>query len=340
MDPDRRLARLAKYLTGTLDPSERAEAEAWLAGDGQRRSLLNDVARVWSGSPDEEWDVEGAHRAVWAKIRTAESAAGRRAADRAARGGPRRGRSRWPKAVTVALGTVALVVGVWLTTPSEDPAATWEAVAVAEGQTARVRLSDGSTVVLNAGSTLRYPSPLAPDLRVVQLDGEAVFEVESDPDRPFEVHTDLGRTRVLGTRFLVSGYPETDGLTVAVDEGRVAVSPDSSAAVAGDARQVTAGEVARLRADAVEVAPIANPAALFGWTDDRSVFERTPITVVAARLGRRYGLSIEVAPALQDQAVTITLASESADQALRALALTLGARVEREGDTARLVPTP
>ena len=75
-------------------------------------------------------------------------------------------------------------------------------------QTAEVRLSDGTRVVLGANSRLAYPRSFTLDApREVRLSGEARFEVAHDADHPFWVISGEMRTEVLGTVFDVNAYP-------------------------------------------------------------------------------------------------------------------------------------
>src|SRR5690606_16115457 len=67
-------------------------------------------------------------------------------------------------------------------------------------------LPDGTHVWLNAASTLTYAISGAAQERIVQLDGEAYFEVARDPNRPFRVASRGQVVEVLGTHFNVNSY--------------------------------------------------------------------------------------------------------------------------------------
>lgn len=83
-------------------------------------------------------------------------------------------------------------------------------------------LSDGTSVHLNSGTTLKYPVKfLAGQNRTVYLDGEAFFDVTKDKKHPFVVNADELNVRVLGTHFNVSNYPEDDITDVVLVEGSV-----------------------------------------------------------------------------------------------------------------------
>ena len=100
-----------------------------------------------------------------------------------------------------------------------------ELVTVTASQVRRVQLTDGSTVTLQPGSTLRYDAHNYNDTqREVFLQGEGFFEVAHDAQRPFYVFTGEVATRVLGTSFTVKTAGPKGEIIVAVNTGRVAVA--------------------------------------------------------------------------------------------------------------------
>ena len=95
----------------------------------------------------------------------------------------------------------------------------------------KLRLSDGSLVILNSGSKLRYPVNFSGDLREVFLCGEACFEVAKNPDKPFVVRTDRADVQVLGTLFNVSAYSDEENTEVTLVNGRVQVGREEEPTV-------------------------------------------------------------------------------------------------------------
>jgi transmembrane sensor len=87
-----------------------------------------------------------------------------------------------------------------------------------------IRLPDGSTVILNVGSSLTYPEKFSGENRVVQLSGEAFFDIQHDSAKPFIVTTGDITTTVLGTAFNIKAFPEDQHVTVTVTRGKVKVS--------------------------------------------------------------------------------------------------------------------
>lgn len=88
------------------------------------------------------------------------------------------------------------------------------------GERRSITLTDGSTLDLNARSKVRVEFSGA-ERRVELLDGQALFDVAKDPQRPFIVRSGEAIVRAVGTQFDV--YRKDSGTTVTVLEGRVAV---------------------------------------------------------------------------------------------------------------------
>lgn len=103
-------------------------------------------------------------------------------------------------------------------------------ITVPAGQRVDLSLSDGTKVCLNAGSTFTYPSFFAGDVRRVELDGEAFFEVSANKKRPFVVHTGICDVEVLGTRFNVDAYGRDASFSAALMEGRIKVKNNANPA--------------------------------------------------------------------------------------------------------------
>jgi len=117
---------------------------------------------------------------------------------------------------------LTLAAALWLFMSSQEVAMTL--AATTSGETKNISLADGTTITLNENSTLKYPTTFASEERTVVLDGEAYFEVESDPTRPFKVHTEKATVQVLGTKFNVRSNRTEKNIQVNVDEGKVQFS--------------------------------------------------------------------------------------------------------------------
>lgn len=93
---------------------------------------------------------------------------------------------------------------------------------IPNGKKFEIILADGSYVMLNAGSSLKYPIDFPEEgKRKVFLTGEAYFKVARDEKKPFIVHTEAMEVNVLGTEFNVSAYKGDEVANVVLVEGSV-----------------------------------------------------------------------------------------------------------------------
>lgn len=192
------------------------------------------VGRVYSGNASQEdemmldaWlQADERHAAeyfrmleVWDEVGIAEFEALTQDPVEQAPPSPLRGRMH--QFVAVAALLLVAVMGAWMLAPAREDLNPGVGVyATAVGETRELALADGSTVTLNTGSKLFLE--FNDTMRRAILDsGEAFFDVESDPDRPFVVTAGEQSVTVLGTRFNVQR--RGGRLTVAVVEGAVAV---------------------------------------------------------------------------------------------------------------------
>lgn len=91
------------------------------------------------------------------------------------------------------------------------------------GEPVTVLLEDGSRVTLSPGSRLEYPQKFESANREVILEGNAFFEIASNPEWPFLVHSGKLVTRVLGTSFWIRKHQKNKSLEVEVVSGKVSV---------------------------------------------------------------------------------------------------------------------
>ena len=101
--------------------------------------------------------------------------------------------------------------------------AAWEEAINNTSTRMQIELADGSKVVLEKDSRIRYQQHFNDSLRLLHLAGEAFFEVEKDASRPFMVIANGLVTRVLGTSFSIHAREEDRNVTVEVKTGRVSV---------------------------------------------------------------------------------------------------------------------
>ncbi|CAD0007194.1 FecR family protein [Flavobacterium salmonis] len=189
--------------------------------------------------------------------------------------------------------SILFVMGLsWFVYQITIPVIETKQYATKAGEHAKVILSDGTQIWLNAGSLLKYPKEFKGDTREVYLTGEAFFDVHKDKKHPFIIHTDKMDTKVLGTSFNVQAYPDQTTQEVSVLTGRVNVK----STVTEENVYVTPGQKVVFKShdnklQAFKDVPV-NSISL--WRKNIIVFEETPLTEVIATINRNYNVEVEI----------------------------------------------
>jgi transmembrane sensor len=330
---------LLRLLDGECSPDEAAAIQAWIAADPKRGELLDELRSVWrlTGTDARRWDVVAARRRLVGAHNT-RSTDGRPTAPPRLRD-PWRTTVVWTRRLALAACVVAVAVLVDATLrPTEDAPA--REYVTAPGQRATVSLMDGTRVLLSVDTKLRVLRGYGSGSRGVELDGEAYFIVRHDDRSPFFVRTVRGTARDLGTEFSVRAYRQESYLQVVVATDSVELF--NNAANDSGAVLLTLRQRDRAVIDERGHARLASGVSLdryVSWTRGRLVFDDEPIAAVLAQLARWYDLdTAAIDPSLRSERVTISFETESADEALSALAKVLDVRLMRTGRAVRLMP--
>mgnify|MGYP003634296242 FL=1 len=108
---------------------------------------------------------------------------------------------------------------------TQEATLAYNTLTVPYGKRFEIRLSDGTMVHLNAGTSLKYPVKfIEGENRQVFLKGEAFFNVTKDAQHPFIVNAEALNVQVLGTQFNISGYADDLETDVVLVEGSVNLS--------------------------------------------------------------------------------------------------------------------
>ncbi|VVO88270.1 hypothetical protein PS862_02200 [Pseudomonas fluorescens] len=193
-----------------------------------------------------------------------------------------RGKRRPLLRYAVAAGVLAVAVGLGLFSHLNQSASYTAEFSTTLGERQQVALPDGSVIDLNSRSRVqvRYEH----DRRRIELtQGEAMFSVEHDSDRPFVVEAGSGKVTVTGTRFDVRrSASET---RVVVEQGTVKVQGRDAAD--HDFISLTAGLGTRVDTQGkVAAAYAVNPAELTAWRSGKLVFNNASLRDVAEEVSR------------------------------------------------------
>lgn len=152
-----------------------------------------------------------------------------------------------------------------------------------------VVLPDGTKVWLNADTELVFPSHFTGTRREVRLKGEAYFEVAKDKAHPFVVSNNLFSTTVLGTKFNIRTYNQSDANVVLV-EGKVALQSKKSKTM----RTIVPGQKAEFTSSGKFVVRHVDTYAYIQWKEGYFYFNNVPLVEIMQELGRWYNVDIVI----------------------------------------------
>ena len=171
----------------------------------------------------------------------------------------------------------------------------------------KVILPDGSLVLLNAASTLKYPVHFDEKLRKVSFTGEAYFEIAKLEDKrkkrvPFYVYSNDQIVEVLGTHFNINSYDNEEYSKTTLLEGSVKIINEKSAA---PAKILKPGQQAVIkRGDVQTKIMIADEAQALAWKDGYFLFKNTNIKDVVNELERWYNVDIQYEDEMEFENIT------------------------------------
>lgn len=156
------------------------------------------------------------------------------------------------------------------------------------GRQYQVRLADGSRVWLNAASSLRYPTAFSGSERVVELTGEAYFEIAENNASPFKVRMSSGaEVHVLGTHFNVMAYQEEGPMKTTLLEGSVRLTKGAVTGI------LEPGQQAQLSSeDTLVIIKDYDVEVAVAWKNGKFVFNDTELDEIMRQVSRWYDVDV------------------------------------------------
>ncbi|MCK0132013.1 FecR family protein [Flavobacteriaceae bacterium F08102] len=168
------------------------------------------------------------------------------------------------------------------------------------GKTFKVVLSDQSEIILNAGSSLRYPVQFLPNKsREVYLTGEGYFSIQK-AKTSFVVHTTDISTTVFGTKFNISSYPSESTTKVVLEEGSISVNRLNTKKLI---RKLVPNEMATYNKASKEI-HISNVdiSSYISWIDGVLLFKNENFSEIIKKLERHFDREIILTKSSANQA--------------------------------------
>jgi len=210
------------YLKGELTTSETIELISWISLSSDNKRYFDEYCEIWvtakASLRNPGYSFQEGFWKFKQEIKTS-------AADQP-------GVRRLNRSMTIlkyaAIFIIAFCSGGFLfyfsgKKPDITTQLTFSELIVPMGSRAQFKLSDGTAITLNAGSTLKYDSRFGVSDRVVELEGEAYFKIAQDKERPFIVKTSHLNVLATGTAFNVKAYSVDKTIETTLVEGSVSI---------------------------------------------------------------------------------------------------------------------
>ena len=212
-----------------------------------------------------------------------------------------------------------LFVSVYLGYQSRSFTNSYTEIQAPPGSRVHFSLPDGSAGVLNGGSDLRYAANFK-NKRDLQLQGEAYFEVKKDRNHPFTVATKNADIQVLGTKFDVCAYNDSEEIYTTLEEGSVQVfdkQNERNALLKPGEQNIIQRSSGKMITKKVETSLYTS------WREDVLKIDNTPFEKVVKLMEHWYGVTIQLDPNLKySQTYTLTIKAESLREMLQLLKIT------------------
>ena len=280
MTNDRLRFLFNRYLSQTISDVERKEFYDLISKSASDENLRSLLEELWTSMPDENVH-ESVPVDVFEKV----------IRENSEKEDPGKKTFAWIR-VAAAVSLIATAsLGIYYYSFVDKDVVDSTAIADIAGRQSFIRLPDGSTVVLNAKSTLKYPDSFENQTtREVFLEGEGYFDIQPDPAKPFIVRSQNVSTTVLGTAFNIKAFPNDKDVTVTVTRGKVQVSvSDKILAVVTRDHQFTV-EKKSVRTDH----HLVDSQTAISWMEHDIVFDDVTMEDAILELENRFHVKIDL----------------------------------------------
>ncbi len=309
------------YLAGEASDDDLIFLEAWLKADPGHRKIFEDYRRTWLEmektridtvlNTDKEWNE------LQEKLFKKEESKQDRIISFSFR-----------KLLQIAAGIFLLIIAsvfvIRYFTHNEQKQLN-AGLSVKEGN-----LPDGTSVTLNKGTTLEYPSSFKGNKRNVRLNGEAYFEVKHDNTKPFIVINQNVRVEVLGTSFYVNTNVANNKMEVILNSGSVAVYFDNHKE---NGLFLSPGEKAEINPGQEKMDKDINTDQNYrSWMTQRFIYNNEPLIIIIDDLNKDYHTNLRITtPIISYCLVTATFDHQSVESILHVLQATLDLTLSNHG---------
>jgi ferric-dicitrate binding protein FerR (iron transport regulator) len=323
-----------------INEQEQQELKSWLLENPEKANEFTDIASIWTQLDTlrevDQDQVSSQWKSTFGQLEMPEN----------------KSRTIWLAALKYAaifiLGCMVAASLLWVQRSNHSKTLLSQVVEVPFGAKSTVILSDGTEVILNAGSQLRYDNRFGEKARRVALTGEAYFKVATNPEKPFMVATPDFTVKAYGTEFNVKSYMDETTTAATLIEGSISVVLNNQSSRRQKELYLKPNEQLILSKNAAatpsvnsasESSPEPNvltrqpkgkliiskniePQLFTAWVYDKIQVKSVSLKELAIRLERKYNVKIHIEDEqLKELKFTGTLENETIEQVMHALEL-------------------
>lgn len=233
MDNQKFLLLVARKLSGEASEEDQKELSGFFQEDKAYKEKYDLLKAHWENKNNVSTDIDAALKRIILRIEK-----DREQSDKAPvipmaqkKPGVRRYLSVFSKVAAILLICLGSIYFIYEKTKPHVfvaqaivKTADWQTEQTHKGAKSTIFLQDGTKVILNADSRLRFPKSFSGTTREIYLTGEAFFDVTHNAAMPFIIHTDKMNIKVLGTEFNVKSYPEDSAYETTLIRGSIEVT--------------------------------------------------------------------------------------------------------------------
>lgn len=294
---------ITRYLMGNASTGEIEELRHWIESDEQHKRYFQRQQDIWAVlNPTIDINDIDAENAELKVLRKAGIASSRLAIFKKLLG-------YWSRIAAVVILPLLAVVGYLIYRPLEERDIADATISTSFGCLSRTVLPDGTTVWLNANSSLQYDPMMDDNVRNVILHGEAYFDVKADAKHPFNVKTPYMTVTATGTEFNVNAYDSSASVTLV--NGKVSVEVESKSMT------LNPGEHLAVADGRPTISNHINTEKYCCWRNGTLIFEDEPLFNICNRLQQIYDVEFDIAPELKERTFRMILNGENISEVVR-----------------------
>lgn len=309
---DKREENIGKWFDPLQNEKERRRLEGEISGDE-----INDLEKIWKRSADFKPPTGAGRAERWSRLEEA--------IDHESKVIPLYQSKAFRTAIGFFVAASVMFFTLFLLKPNDDIFD--QEIVSKRGEFIEWELPDGSSVHLNAESSIKYSSEGFLDNRSVILSGEGFFKVVESAV-PFSVKNDQTIISVLGTSFNIRS--RSDGLNVACLTGKVSVKLENEEVI------LTKGFATDVKSEKIKSRYEIKEAEIGSWRRKEFYFNEAPLSEVFAEIERQFSVTVRSELDFNNSKFTGYFSGEDLQKSVSIVCLTAGLDYSIQGKTVTL----